>query len=167
MTSLFKRQESIRRYLTKTAQLRGERRLIKHMDLLSTEIHFDIVKYHDNREVNQLSRPSRRMRDVCLPSLLRKQFVPEKLHSCFNILEGICPLGSFILRNSFPPVIYSGKSSFLRARGPNGDVRSMAFVCIKRKTDFVYVSAFRARTKAITSHIAMPDRYITALADLR
>ena len=61
---------------------------LNNMELLPSEIIFGIVKYLDNREVKQLSRSSRRMRDVCLPSLFRKLSVKFS-NKGLSLLESI------------------------------------------------------------------------------
>ncbi|KAJ6018501.1 hypothetical protein N7522_001965 [Penicillium canescens] len=58
------------------------------MELLPTEILFGIVKYLDNWEVKQLSLSSRRMRDVCLPTLFRKLSI-EFSNEGFDLLESV------------------------------------------------------------------------------
>lgn len=58
------------------------------MELLPTEILFGVVKCLDNRDVKQLSRSSKRMRDVCLPFLFRKLSI-EFSNEGFDLLEGI------------------------------------------------------------------------------
>ncbi|KAJ6018385.1 hypothetical protein N7522_001849 [Penicillium canescens] len=60
------------------------------MELLPTEILFGIVKYLDNWEVKQLSLSSRRVSDVCLPTLFRKlsvEFSNEGLDLLESVLE--------------------------------------------------------------------------------
>lgn len=66
----------------------GENRRLNGLELLPSEILFDIVKYLCNRETKTLSLVSKRMRDVCLPTLFRKVSI-EFSTKGFDLLESL------------------------------------------------------------------------------
>ena len=58
------------------------------LELLPTEILYGIVKRLDSRAIKKLSCISRRMRDVCLPSLFRRVSI-EFSNAGFDVLENL------------------------------------------------------------------------------
>lgn len=66
----------------------AESRGLNGMELLPTEILFDIVKYLRIRETKTLSLISKRMRDVCLPIIFHKVSIEFSTEG-FDFLESL------------------------------------------------------------------------------
>lgn len=88
------------------------------LELLPTEILYGIVKCLDNRAIKRLSCISRRMRDVCLPSLFRKVSI-EYSHVGFDVLENLLQshLHQYIVTFQYvvPELLKPGESPVLWA----------------------------------------------------